>query len=77
MADLRLKESILEIVKNQLKANDPPCTKDTYEKLVAAGYSKADAKDKIGAVVRTEIYDILKRDRPLMKKGIKAALRRC
>lgn len=61
MADLRLKESILEIVKNQLKANAPPCTKDIYEKLVAAGYSKADAKDKIGAVVRTEIYDILKK----------------
>lgn len=61
MANLRLKKSILEVVDNQLKANDPPCTKNTYDKLLDAGYSKSEAKDKIGAVVLTEIYDILKK----------------
>lgn len=60
MANLRLKKTVLEVVDNQLKANDPPCTKDTYEQLLKAGYSKSEAKDKIGAVVLTEIYDILK-----------------
>lgn len=60
MANLRLKKIILEIVDNQLKTNDPPCTKATYEKLLDSGYSKSEAKDKIGAVVLTEIYDILK-----------------
>lgn len=60
MANLRLKKNVLEVVDNQLKANDPPCTKDTYEKLLAAGYSKSEAKDKIGAIVLTEIYNILK-----------------
>ncbi len=60
MANLRLKKTILEVVDNQLKANDPPCTKETYGKLLDAGYSKSEAKDKIGAVVLTEIYDILK-----------------
>lgn len=55
MANLRLKKSILEVVDNQLKANDPPCTKNTYDKLLDAGYSKSEAKDKIGAVVLTEI----------------------
>ena len=60
MANLRLKETTLEVVDNQLKANDPPCTKDVYEELLDAGYSKSEAKDKIGAVVLTEIYDILK-----------------
>ncbi|MCM1344401.1 MAG: SEC-C metal-binding domain-containing protein [Muribaculaceae bacterium] len=59
MANLRLKKTILEVVDNQLKANDPPCTKDIYEKLLAAGYSKSEAKDKIGAVALTEIFDIL------------------
>lgn len=57
MANLRLKKNILEVVDNQLKANNPPCTKDTYEKLVAAGYSKSEAKDKIGSVVLTEIFE--------------------
>lgn len=58
--NLRLRENILEVVDNQLKANDPPCTKNTYDKLLAAGYSRSEAKDKIGAVVLTAIYDILK-----------------
>lgn len=49
--NLRLKKNILEVVDNQLKANDPPCTKDTYEKLMVAGYSKSEAKDKTEEVV--------------------------
>jgi tetratricopeptide (TPR) repeat protein len=60
MENLQLKKTILEVVDNQLKANDPACTKDAYNKLLDAGYSKAEAKDKIGAVALTEIYDILK-----------------
>lgn len=60
MANLNLKKTILEVVDNQLKANDPPCTKDAYEKLLDAGYSDSEARDKIGAVVLSEIYDIMK-----------------
>lgn len=60
MANLRLKKSILEVVDNQITANDPPCTKEVYEKLQEAGYSKSEAKERIGAIVLTEIYDILK-----------------
>lgn len=74
MANLRLKKNILEVVDNQLKANDPPCTKDTYEKLVAAGYSKSEAKDKIGAVVLTEIYDILKKGQPFDEQKYQSSL---
>lgn len=60
MANLQLKKTILEVVDNQINANNPPCTKEVYEKLQEAGYSKSEAKDKIGAIVLTEIYDILK-----------------
>lgn len=60
MANLRLKKTILEVVDNQLKDNNPPCIRDVYEKLINAGYSKSEAKDKIGTVALTEIYDILK-----------------
>ena len=38
MANLKLKKTILEVVDNQLKANDPPCTKDAYEKKSDLGY---------------------------------------
>lgn len=60
MENLQLKKTILEVVDNQINANNPPCTKEVYEKLQEAGYSKSEAKDKIGAIVLTEIYDILK-----------------
>lgn len=74
MANLRIKKVVLEIVDNQLKANDPPCTKDTYEKLLNAGYSKSEAKDKIGAVVLTEIYDILKMGQAFDAEKYKSSL---
>lgn len=74
MANLKLKKKILEVVENQLKANDPPCTKDTYEKLLDAGYSQADAKEKIGAVVLTEIYDILKEGHSFDEEKYKESL---
>ena len=74
MANLRLKKTILEVVDNQLKANDPPCTKDVYEKLRAAGYSGAEAKDKIGAVVLSEIYDIMKEGQPFDEENYKNCL---
>lgn len=60
MANLRLKKLILEVVNNQLRDNDPPMTKEVYDKLLKAGYSVSEAKEKIGAVVLTEIYDVMK-----------------
>lgn len=78
MANLALKKTVNEVVDNQLKSNDPPCTKETYNKLLDAGYSKSEAKDKIGAVVLTEIYDILKAGKPFdeaqYKKGLEVML---
>lgn len=74
MANLRLKKTILEVVDNQLKANDPPCTKDVYEKLLDAGYSRSEAKDKIGAVVLTEIYDIMKEAKSFDEEKYKNSL---
>ena len=55
----RLKKLILEVVNNQLRANNPPITKETLERLIAAGYSKQQAKERIACVVVEHIYDIL------------------
>lgn len=74
MANLQLKKTILEVVDNQIKANDPPCTKEVYEKLQEAGYSKAETKDKIGAIVLTEIYDILKAGKNFDEKKYQKSL---
>ena len=74
MANVRLKKTILEVVENQLRDNDPPETGQAYRALIDAGYSQKEAKEKIGAVVLSEIYDVLKEDKPYNEQRFKAAL---
>jgi hypothetical protein len=59
MANLKLKKMMLEVVDNQLRENDPPAAKKAYQNLLEAGYSVREAKEKIAAVVLTEIYETL------------------
>ena len=74
MANLRLKKLILEVVNNQLKDNDPPAAKQAYVKLLNTGYSASEAKEKIGAVVLEEIYDVMKENQPYDEKRYTEAL---
>lgn len=75
MENLQVKKEILEIVGNQLKANDPPCTKAVYERLLEAGCSNREAKEKIGTVVLTEIYDILKEGKSFSEEKYEKSLK--
>lgn len=50
----------MEVVDNQIKDNDPPCTKEVYEKLMQNGYSSTNAKELIAGIVAEEIFYILK-----------------
>jgi len=56
--------AIREAVENQLRDNDPPQTQQTYQRLLAAGHSIEQAKQPIGAVVASEIFDVLKNQKP-------------
>lgn len=56
----RLKALILKVVGNQLRANDPPETRSTLERLVAEGYSEKDAKELIACAVTSEIFNVMK-----------------
>jgi hypothetical protein len=64
MENLRLKKIVIEVVDNQLQANNPPITKTTYERLQALNYTKQEAKERIAAVVLEEMYDVLKDKKP-------------
>ena len=55
-----LKATILEVVDNQLRANDPPETRYTLDRLIAESYSEKDSKELIACVVTSEIFDIMK-----------------
>lgn len=74
MANLRLKKIVLEVVNNQLRDNDPPATKTAYQRLLDAGYSASEAKEKIGSVVLEEIYDVMKENQPYNEKRYTDAL---
>ena len=55
-----LKKATLEVVDNQLRAGDPPETKQTLDRLMAGGHSKANAKELIGCVLMCEMYEIMR-----------------
>lgn len=69
-----LKATILEVVDNQLRANDPPETSVTFNRLITEGYSQAEAKDLIGCVVVSEMFDILKSRKEFNPKRYRDAL---
>jgi len=71
-----LKKAILSVVNNQLKDNNSPETKQTYERLLKEGHSESEAKRLIGCVVAAEIFDILKKKEPFNQQRFVAALDR-
>lgn len=57
-----LHNAILQIIDNQIEANDPPETKQTMDRLLSEGHSEKEAKRLIGCIISSEIFDILKKE---------------
>ncbi|MBK5240347.1 hypothetical protein [Clostridium sp.] len=62
MKNDKLKGHIIEIVDNQMRDNNPECTTEVFEKLVASGYLEDMAKKMIGAVLVEELHYVLKNE---------------
>ncbi|MGK0469086.1 hypothetical protein [Clostridium sp.] len=62
MINDKVKDHIIEIVDNQMRDNEPKCTTEVFEKLVASGYAEDMAKKMIGAVLVEELYYVLKNE---------------
>ena len=71
-----LKAAILEVVDNQISGNDPPQTRQTYERLLASGLEEPEARRLIGCVVVSEVFDILKKGKTFNLERFVAALAR-
>jgi len=71
-----LNAAILEIVENQLRDGNSPETRQTYERLIKAGYSDKEARDLIGCAVSSEIFDVLKNHQPYDHDRYVAALKK-
>ena len=68
-----LKSAVIEVVENQLSSNDPPETQQTFERLQREGHSEIKAKELIGCVVVSEIFEVLQKREPFdLKRFIKA-----
>lgn len=66
---------MIEVVNNQIKANDPPFTKKTFLQLQQQGCSKQEAREMIAAVVLEEIYDVLKEGKTFDEKKYELKLK--
>lgn len=55
-----LREQIFEIIKNQLKDNDPKETKETLDRLKKEGFDDFQSKQMIGQCLAVELFDMMK-----------------
>ncbi|MCE5285555.1 MAG: hypothetical protein LLG02_06885 [Pelosinus sp.] len=60
MANQNFKMTILAVLDNQLRENNPPITRMTLERLKKLGYTEKIAKEKMAVVLIEEIYDVMK-----------------
>lgn len=58
MANLKLKKLILEVVDNQLRENNPPVTKEAYDKLIGLGKLDAIRRMQRKGLSMEEIMDM-------------------
>ncbi len=71
---LNLQKIIIQSVEVQIRDNDPPATKATFERLVAGGYDEATAKDMIASVIAEEIYLRMKENKTINEETFAARL---
>ena len=58
-----LHRTLMEVIQNQIRENNPPETGATLERLMAEGFSRQEAMDLIGQVLAAEIFEVLKDQR--------------
>ena len=57
--DRTVRDAFLDTVLNQIETGDPPETKKTFDRLMAAGQSKSQALQHIAAALRVEMNRML------------------
>ena len=73
-SDKTVRDAFLDTVLNQIETGDPPETKATFERLMAAGQSKSQALQHIAAALRIEMNRMLTESSPFDNKRFAALL---
>jgi hypothetical protein len=72
----RFGTAMLEAVDNQVRDGDPPETAQTLDRLVAAGYSRAEARRLVAVVLTAEFWRVMTYREPFDLARYVAALHR-
>lgn len=64
LSNPELKTTILEVVENQVRDNDPPETRQALERLLDKGYLRKQAIEMIGSAVVEEIWTVIYDHKP-------------
>ena len=59
MNDKTVRDAFMEVVVSQLETGDPPETKATLDRLMAAGNTQGEAMQLIAAVARNEMQSMM------------------
>ena len=59
-----LGKEMKKVVRNQIRQNDPPETKQTYDRLIKEGFPIDEVMRQLAVVVTAEIYDVAKNKEP-------------
>ena len=63
-----IREQIFEVIKNQIRDNNPPETKQTLDRLKKDGFSDLEARELIGMCITIELFDIMKNKKVFNEK---------
>lgn len=69
-----VRKALFEVIENQMKENNPPETKKTYQRLLDQGFSREETLRMMAAVILTEMNDMLKENRTFDEAGYVEAL---
>ena len=61
---------------DQIRDNDPPETRETFERLIGSGHTREEARVMITIVLAAEVSEMMECEREFEKSGFVAALRR-
>ena len=67
---------LTDVINNQIRNGTPPETKQTYDRLLAEGYSEEEVMILIGHIVFMEMFSVLEEGKTYDEERYVAALRR-
>ena len=69
------RQAVFTAIENQLRDNNPPITRETYDRLLADGFSKKEAMELIGFCLANEISEIMNSKQPFSEERYSLNLR--